>query len=159
MDPKERTRSTDPDRLDPLDNSAWSGLLRAQAALSRELERRLMETHQMPLSTYEVLLRLAWAKEGIRMTDLAHQVNFTSGGLTRLVDRLERQGWITRTRSATDLRGFTATITSAGRKALKRANRQHLADVRELFLDKLSIEDIAALAAIWKRLGADPPPS
>lgn len=107
----------------------------------------------MSFSTYDVLLRLAWAGEsGLRMSTLAQQVFMTSGGLTRLADRLERGGLITRTRSTEDLRGYVARITTAGRDALRRANRQHLDDVRELFLSHLTDDELQVLADVWQRL-------
>jgi DNA-binding MarR family transcriptional regulator len=88
------------------------------------------------------------------MGELAEQAMMTSGGLTRLADRLERDGLIARTRSTDDLRGDEARITAAGREALRRANQQHLADVRELFLDHLTEEELAVLAGVWPRVKA-----
>jgi DNA-binding MarR family transcriptional regulator len=88
------------------------------------------------------------------MSALAEQAMMTSGGLTRLADRLERDGLIARTRSTDDLRGYEARITPAGRKALRRANRQHLADVRELFLDHVTQEELEVLAGVWRRVKA-----
>jgi DNA-binding MarR family transcriptional regulator len=88
------------------------------------------------------------------MSALAEQAMMTSGGLTRLADRLERDGLIARTRSTDDLRGYEARITPAGRKALRRANRQHLADVRELFLDHVTQEELEVLAGLWRRVKA-----
>jgi DNA-binding MarR family transcriptional regulator len=143
------------DALSPLEMEAWAGFLRMHTVLYRELDRRLTKGQQMPFSTYDVLLRLAWAGDaGLRMSKLAGQVFMTSGGLTRLVDRLERDGLITRIRSAEDLRGYEARITAAGRRALKRANRQHLDDVRELFLEHLTQDELEVLAAVWRRLKA-----
>jgi DNA-binding MarR family transcriptional regulator len=142
----------DPDRLTPLEMDAWGGFLRMHTGIYRELDRRLIRGQQMPMSTYDVLLRLVRARDGLRMNELASQVFMTTGGVTRMADRLEREGLITRTRSADDLRGYEARITRAGRKAFKAANRQHLQDVRELFLEHLSERDLAALARIWSRL-------
>jgi DNA-binding MarR family transcriptional regulator len=140
-------------RLSQVELDAWGGLLRTHFLLRRELERRLRKSHGLHLSSYGVLLRLEWAgRTGVRMSELAEQAMMTSGGLTRLADRLERDGLITRTRSAHDLRGFEARITAAGRKALRRANQQHLADVRELFLDHVTPEELAVLAGVWRRL-------
>jgi DNA-binding MarR family transcriptional regulator len=124
------------DRLSPPELDAWGGLLRVHTVLYRELERRLVKSSGMPISTYDVLLRLAWAgSSGLRMSELATQLLMTTGGLTRLVDRLEGDGLLTRTRTAHDPRGYEARITPAGRKALRSANQRHLADIRELFLD------------------------
>jgi DNA-binding MarR family transcriptional regulator len=141
------------DRLSPLELDAWGGLLRTHTVLYRELERRLVKSNDMAISTYDVLLRLAWAgRSGLRMSELATQLLMTTGGLTRLADRLERDGLITRTRTAHDLRGYEARITPAGRKALRSANQRHLADIRELFLDHVSREQLEALADVWRRL-------
>ena len=142
----------DRDQLSPLEMDAWGGFLRTHTVLYRELDRRLVRGQRMSLSTYDVLLRLARVRDGLRMRDLANQVFMTTGGLTRLADRLERDGLITRTRSAEDLRGYEARITPAGRRALKRANRQHLDDVRELFLDHVTHEEREVLAGLWRRL-------
>jgi DNA-binding MarR family transcriptional regulator len=141
------------DQLSPLQMDAWGGLLRTHTVLYQELERRLIKSHSMSISTYDVLLRLAWAgRRGLRMSELARQVLMTSGGLTRLADRLERDGLIARTRSADDLRGYEARITPAGRKALRSANRQHLADIQKLFLDHLTQEELEVLAGVWHRI-------
>jgi DNA-binding MarR family transcriptional regulator len=142
-------------RLSPLELDAWGGLLRTHSVLYRELERRLVKSHGMPISTYDVLLRLAWAgSAGLRMSELATQLLMTTGGLTRLADRLERDGLITRTRSAHDLRGYDARITPTGRKALRSANQRHLADIRELFLDHVTQEQLEVLAKVWRRVKA-----
>jgi DNA-binding MarR family transcriptional regulator len=141
------------DELSPLEVDAWAGFLRTHTVLYRELDQRLTKGQQMSFSTYDVLLRLAWAgTAGLRMGELAQQVFMTSGGLSRLADRLERDGLIARARSADDLRGYHARITAAGRRALKRANRQHLDDVRELFLDHLTREELEVLGGVWRRL-------
>lgn len=142
-------------RLDPLELDAWGGFLRTHFLVRRELERRLLARHRLHMSSYGVLLRLEWAgKAGVRMSELAEKAMMTTGGLTRLADRLERGGLLARTRSADDLRGYEARITPAGRAALRRANQQHLADIRELFLDHVTQEELEVLAAVWRRVKA-----
>jgi DNA-binding MarR family transcriptional regulator len=143
------------DELSPLELDAWGGFLRSHALVYQELERRLLKSHGMSLSAYDVLLRLTWARpDGLRMSELAAHVLMTSGGVTRLADRLERDGLIERVRSTDDMRGYLARITPAGRKALRSANRQHLADVRELFLDHVTKEELELLARVWGRIKA-----
>lgn len=136
-----------------LEMAAWGGFLRTHTMLFREIDQRLVASNAMPMPHYDVLLRIAWAGEdGIRMSELARQVLMTTGGLTRLVDRLEREGLITRTRSKQDLRGYEVRLTPTGRKALARANKAHLKDVRELFLDHVTAEELKLLADIWERI-------
>ena len=142
-----------PDRLSPLELDAWGGLLRVHTVLYRELERRLVKSSGMPISTYDVLLRLSWAgRSGLRMSELATQLLMTTGGLTRLVDRLEGEGLISRTRTAHDLRGYEVRVTPAGRRAFRSANQRHLADIRELFLDHVTKEQLDVLAEVWRRV-------
>jgi DNA-binding MarR family transcriptional regulator len=144
----------DADHLSPLEMESWGGFLRLHTVLYQELDRRLIAGQQMPLSTYDVLLRLVRARNGLRMSELAKQVFMTTGGLTRMADRLERDGLIARVRSTEDLRGYEARVTPAGRKAFKRANRQHLEDVRQLYLAHLTPEQLEVLAEVWRRIRA-----
>jgi DNA-binding MarR family transcriptional regulator len=132
---------------------AWRGLLRAHAGLTRSLDAELLREHDLPLSSYEVLLFLADAPDGqLRMSELADGVLLSRSGLTRLVDRLERDGLLRRERCADDARGFLATITPKGRALFQRARRTHLDGVRERFLAHLSPEEQRMLAELWERV-------
>ena len=96
-------------------------MLRAHAELTRELDAELAREHNLPLSSYEVLLFLADAPEGrMRMAELADSVLLSRSGLTRLVDRLEREGLLKRERCESDARGYFAEITPKGRAPLRR---------------------------------------
>ena len=102
---------------------AWRGLLRVHASMTKALDAELLREHGLPLSSYEVLLFLHDAPGGqLRMSDLADGVLLSRSGLTRLVDRMEREGLLRRERCADDARGFNAAITDEGR-ALFRAAR------------------------------------
>jgi DNA-binding MarR family transcriptional regulator len=105
------------------------------------------------LSSYEVLLFLADAPGGqLRMSELAEGVLLSRSGLTRLVDRLERDGLLRRERCADDARGFLATITPKGRELFDSARQTHLDGVRERFLGHLSPEEQRTLAELWERV-------
>ncbi len=139
--------------LEPEALAAWRGFLRAHLALTRELDAELVAAHGLSLSSYEVLLFLADSPEGrLRMSDLAESVLLSRSGMTRLVDRLERDGLVRRESCPSDLRGFNALITDAGRELFATARRTHLAGVREGFLDRFSREEQRALAGFWERL-------
>src|ERR1041384_3884300 len=76
---------------------AWRGLLRTHACLVKRLDAELERHHGLPMSSFEVLHHLASAERGrMRMRDLADHAQLSRSGLTRLVDRLEREGLLNR---------------------------------------------------------------
>ena len=141
------------ERLNERESGAWRGFLRAHARLWRDLEASLADRHGLSLNAYDVLVLLDEAPAGtMRMTELASAVLMTSGGFTRLADRLERAGLIRRERCATDARGFDVSLTGQGRELLGEARLTHRADIRRRFLERLTAEEQEALGAIWRRI-------
>ncbi|TMR06635.1 MarR family transcriptional regulator [Actinomadura soli] len=105
------------------------------------------------MAEYSVLSLLYEAgPDGMRMSDLAQRRLMSSGGFTRLADRLQNRGLIERRRSAADGRGFDATLTGSGRALIRRARRRHHADLRELFFNRLDDDHLRSLAEVWARL-------
>lgn len=148
------------DRLRDLEQDAWEGFLRTHERLWRAMEAGLA-TLDVSMAEYSVLALLGAAgRGGMRMSDLAERRLMSSGGFTRLADRLERRGLIDRRRSQADGRGFDVILTRDGRTLLRRAWRRHHSDLRTLFFDRLDDDDLRSLAAIWTRLdpAADAPP-
>ena len=86
------------------------------------------------------------------MGELADRLLLSRSGITRLVDRLARQGLIERERCEDDGRGYYARLTPLGRETLAATRPAHLAGVRRRFLDRLEPAQIDALGAIWGRL-------
>ena len=128
-------------------------MLRAHAELTKELDAELAREHNLPLSSYEVLLYLADAPDGrMRMAELAESVLLSRSGLTRLVDRLEREGLLKRERCESDARGYFAQITPRGRRLFDRARRTHLEGVRARFLSRFSRDELRAMGALWQKL-------
>jgi DNA-binding MarR family transcriptional regulator len=104
-------------------------------------------------NAYDVLIQLGIApRRRLRMTTLAEHVLMSPSGISRLVDELERGGLVARERSEQDARSFEVVLTASGRARLKAANRTHLRRVREMFLDRLSDEQLGQLAVIWASL-------
>jgi len=133
--------------------AGWRGLLEAHARLTRALDVQMREEHGLPVSSYEVLMFLADAPaQRLRMSEIADRVRLSRSGLTRLVDRLEQFGYVTRCAVEDDGRGAYAELTDAGRRILEAARRTHREGVRACFLDRLSITDQVALGAIWTLL-------
>jgi DNA-binding MarR family transcriptional regulator len=140
-------------QLDREELAAWRGMLRVHAALTRALDAELTERHGLPLSSYEVLLFLADAPGGrMRMSELADSVLLSRSGLTRLVDRLERDGLLEREQCEEDARGYFAMITDSGRALFDAARQTHLAGVRERFIDRLSRDDLRMLGELWEKV-------
>jgi DNA-binding MarR family transcriptional regulator len=132
---------------------AWRQFLRAHATLTRTLEAELVAEQALSLAAYDVLVQLAEAPgRRLRMTELADAVLLSRSGITRLVDRLERDGLVSRCRVAGDGRGVAATLTEAGVDRLRTAARTHLAGVRTHFAERLDDADLAALERITRRL-------
>lgn len=124
------------DRLDELEQEAWEGFLRTHERLWRTMAERLARL-DVSMAEYSVLALLGSAgPEGMRMSDLAQRRLMSSGGFTRLADRLEGRGLIERRRSTVDGRSFEAVLTKEGRALLRRAWRQHHRDLHELFFDR-----------------------
>lgn len=139
-----------PSRLSDDELAAWQGLLRANAVLQRALNADLQRSHQLPANAYDVLIQLGRAPDRrLRMRDLAEEVLMSHNGLTRVVAQLEADGLLVRERDPHDGRVVYAGLTEHGRTVLRSANQAHLARVRELFLDRLSDEQLQQLRAIW----------
>jgi DNA-binding MarR family transcriptional regulator len=101
-----------------------------------------------------VLLHLSEAPDrSLRMGDLANYASITSGGLTRVVDRLAGQGLVERVRDESDGRGQMAVLTDAGFQRLERAWPTHLAIARRHVLDHLSELDLARFARAMSAVG------
>jgi DNA-binding MarR family transcriptional regulator len=145
--------TTTPRQLDERELRAWRGMLRVHATLTKTLDADLDAAHGLPLTSYEVLLHLEDAEDRrMRMSDLAATVILSRSGLTRLVDRLEREGLIRRESCPSDARGAFAVLTDAGQRKLEAARATHLAGVRSLFLDHFTPEEQDVLGAAWERL-------
>ena len=139
--------------LSPRELRAWRGMLRVHATLTKSLDAELEARHGLPLTSYEVLLFLHHAtEEKMRMCDLASSVLLSRSGLTRLVDRMERDGLLVRESCAADARGAFARLTPKGRDLLAAARETHLAGVRAMFLGRLSEEEQELLGTLWERL-------
>jgi DNA-binding MarR family transcriptional regulator len=134
---------------------AWRGFLRAHAQVIRRLEAELEAEQSMPLANYDVLVQLAEAPQhSLRMSELAESVLLSRSGLTRLVDRLEREGLVERRACPDDARGTLAVLTPAGMKRLREAWVTHLRGVRQHMVDRFDDQELALLGELFNRLGA-----
>ena len=144
--------------LDPIEEAAWRVIARAVLVVPRTLEADLLDGCGLSLAEYIVLVNLSEAPgRTLRMYELAVESTLTSGGVTRLVARMEKQGLLTRQHAVHDGRGMTATLTSAGSQRLSEAYPFALASVRTNVIDHLADLDLPAFTAAVSKFSAAGP--
>lgn len=142
----------EPDPFTPEEFAAWRGLLRLRETVTRALDKRLRAEHGLSLDDYGILITLV-ARPGLqlRMSHLGELRMLSPSGATRAVMRLEQRRFLRREQDPNDGRAFFATLTPAGTKALRRAQRAHHATVRELYLDRLDECELEQLARLFEK--------
>lgn len=140
------------DGFTPIQGPAWAGFLHMQAQLLRTLNAELQVNHGISLSEYEVLLFLACAPQfRLPISTLASSVLLSLSGVSRLINRLERDGYVRREASTHDSRVSYAVLTSEGLQKRLAAQPTHLNGVRIHFLSHFTNEELFLLARFWKR--------
>jgi DNA-binding MarR family transcriptional regulator len=133
--------------------AVWRSFLRAHAHLIRTLEAELAQAADLPIASYDVLVQLAEAPDHrLRMTDLAERVLLSRSGLTRLIDRLERDALVRREPAPDDARGMYAVLTRAGVDRLRLASHVHLPGVDAHFVQRFNRRELDRLGQLLGRL-------
>jgi DNA-binding MarR family transcriptional regulator len=133
--------------------AAWRNFLKAHATIIDRIDHDLAVAGRPPLSSYDVLIELYEAPEHrLRMYELADRVVLSRSGLTRLVDRLEAEGLLTRDRNGTDRRGAYAVITDQGIAALRQTWPIYARGIAEYFAQWLTPEEAGLLEAAFGRI-------
>ena len=136
-----------------LEQNAWGGFLGTFAKLNRSVEEDLQAHSHITHVEFEVLLRLSWNESHqMRIQDLAAQSILTRSGVSRVVERLEKAGLVTREEAPEDRRGAYAVLTEAGAERFRMAAEKHMKFVRENFLNKFSEDELKVMAGFWKKL-------
>ena len=132
--------------LSPDPREAWHRLLQVSSLVLRELNGSLDAEDRLAITEFDVLITLdnAPAHE-MRMTELAGATMLSSGGMTRLVGRLERRGFLVRAQDPDDARAFRATLTPDGEKKLRDARVTHDGALERLIGAHISARDLRAL--------------
>jgi DNA-binding MarR family transcriptional regulator len=143
-----RRRDRVPQPLTQDEEAVVRSLGRIIYALPRVVDADMMREQRLSLTEYLALMHLSEAPgRKLRMGDLAVAVEMSGSGMSRLADRLEKEGLIRRVRSRQDARGWNAVLTEAGFDRLAKAWPTNLASVRRHFLDHLTGLDLGTLAA------------
>lgn len=131
----------------------WRLFITANALLISAIDRHLHEAGQIPLNWYDVLIELYEApNHRLRMSDLAERVLLTRSGLTRLVDRLEKEAFLSREIDPADRRGFYAILTDKGMEAMKKAWPIYAKGIAAYFADHLTEEEAVVLQRVFSKM-------
>src|SRR2546421_9436640 len=133
--------------------AAWCTFLKAHATIIERIDHDLVAAQRPPLLSYDVLIELYEAPDRrLRMHELAQRVVLSRSGLTRLVDRLEAEGLLTRDRCGTDRRGAYAVITEQGVASLRKAWPVYARGISHYFAQWLTQEEAQIFVAALERL-------
>lgn len=142
-----------PEQFNEREQNAWGGFLSAYARMNRIIEEDLQAHSHITHVEFEVLLRLSWSEHRrMRIQDLAAQSILTRSGVSRVVERLEKAGLVTREEAPEDRRGAYAVLTEAGAQRFQIAAQKHVACVQKHFISKFSAEELKVMGEFWKRL-------
>ncbi len=135
----------------------WHRLLQVSSRVLRELDTSLDIEQRMKVSEFDVLITLDNARgRRLRMTELAEATMLSSGGMTRLIGRLEQRGLVRRDPDPDDARASHALLTAAGRSSLAKARSTHDKVIAKLLGAHLTDRDAQVLVrALDKTLRND----
>ena len=141
------------DGFTEIEQNAWGGFLGVYGRMNRMIEEDLQSHSHITHVEFEILLRLSWNESHrVRIQDLAAESVLTRSGVSRLVERLEKAGLVTREEAPEDRRGAYAVLTDEGAARFQKAVKAHVAFVRENFLSHYSERELEQMAAFWQRL-------
>ncbi len=139
--------------LDDTEMDAWRNYITGSALLEYRLNRDLQAAHGVSLADYEILVRLSDRQEHrMRMSELAAEVAHSKSRISHQIRRLERAELVERTECPSDGRGVFAVLTERGMKVLRSIAPEHVASVREHYVDLLDPEEQRVIAKVFGRL-------
>ncbi|MDQ4502148.1 MarR family winged helix-turn-helix transcriptional regulator [Sinomonas sp. ASV322] len=131
---------------------AWESLFRAQVAVMRRLQAD-PAFKELGIKEYDVLFTLTGCPEGgLRLNELNDHVLLAQSSLSRLVERLERKGLVTRRAAPDDGRGTLIALTEEGWATQKRIGRAHVREIARLLGGALDGGELAELTRLTGRL-------
>jgi DNA-binding MarR family transcriptional regulator len=143
---------SEPRWLNAAEMKAWRRYIIASRRLLEALDDDLA-AHDISMSDYEVLAQLSEApNRRMRMSELADVAMISRSRLSHRIKVMEKAGWVKREACPIDKRGYFAVMTPKGWKAIVAAAPDHVASVRERFLDVLDKGDQKVLAEIFERV-------
>jgi len=141
-------------RLDAGRLATWRAFGVVAAEGQRKVEAGLVDDYDLPLTWFEVLASLQAAGGSMRVGELCEALHELPSSLSRRLDRLEEQGFVSRTAISVhdDRRAVIVSLTPDGRAEWRDANITYRRMVQQHFARVLSDTDIAALQRIFSKL-------
>ena len=146
-------KTTSPDVLTDDRITHFGLMVEANRRLLRTVEDSLRAKHGLALVEFEAMVRLGRSPERqMSMSELAEQMVLTSGGVTRLVDRLAKENWVERVSCPSDRRVHWARLTDNGLAVVADALATHLLDLDDHYFSTMSADEQATVSVVLDRL-------
>ena len=139
--------SPSPERL-----RCWRLFFESALALLDVLDTELKDAVGIPQRWYDVLVHLEESPDGIPMNELADRILYSKSGFTRVIDRMEEAGLVSRVRPANDRRSILVVLTDKGTETMERARRHHRDGIERHFSQHLTDTDIKALTRALEKI-------
>ena len=137
----------------PQEWAVWRAFLASYAQLSTEIDRRLKEKHGISQAEYATLASIFEAPDGsLRTGQVATALGWERSRTSHLIRRMMERGLVELDQRSTDGRATDIVLTRLGKRTLLRAVRDHTADVRELFFERMSREEGAVVGDVLTRM-------
>jgi DNA-binding MarR family transcriptional regulator len=135
--------------LTATEQRAWRAHLALHKLLMHRLDRELSDSG-LSLNDYEILVNLSESEDRrMRMSDLADATIQSRSRLSHQISRMEAKGLVTREECRVDRRGTYAVLTDLGWQTTQRVAPDHVAGVREHFIDRLTDEELVELDRLY----------
>jgi len=139
--------------LDDREARLWRTYNAMRRGLVAALERQLTQRSRLSGADYELLVVLSETTKGrLRARELRSTVGWNRSRLAHQLRRMEARRLIRREACPDDARGTVVVLTSEGRRAIEAAAPDHVATVRRLFIDVLSVDEIDVLTSVTERV-------
>jgi DNA-binding MarR family transcriptional regulator len=137
---------------DRLAAASWEALFRAQVALMRRFTADDI-WHPVSVREYDVLFTLSTSDPaGLRLNELNREVLVTQPSLSRMVERLEAKGYLTRCAAQEDRRGTLIRLTETGAALQKEIGRRHVRSIRKYLEPALDAQQLTTLLELCTTL-------
>ncbi|ALM40442.1 MULTISPECIES: MarR family winged helix-turn-helix transcriptional regulator [unclassified Streptomyces] len=141
-----------PSWLAPEQKAAWDAFIRMQEKLIGRLSRQIQADSRLSAADYLVLAKLTEAGDRMRFTELARLLEWEKSRMSHQVTRMAKRGLVAREECPDDGRGSLVVATPDGRRAIEEAAPLHVENVRRLFVDALTQEELDTFADLSRRV-------